>query len=297
MVEISATVVKTLREKTGAGIMDCKSALAECNGDIEAATDYLRKKGLAAASKKAGRVAAEGLIACHKTPNTGSLVELNSETDFVARNDKFQLLAVRLASVASNFGNDVEKMKEHTPDDFARSVAEEVVEHIAIIGENINLRRIATLHINKGVIGSYVHNCVAENLGKIGVLVALESDGDQDKLLNFGKQLCMHIAAARPEALKVEDLDQALVEKETEIIKAQALESGKPAAILDNLIKGRIRKFYEEVVLMEQTFIIDNKTIIKDLLAKFAEELGFPVVLKGYMRFSLGEGIDREESA
>jgi len=297
MAEITANTVKELREKTGAGIMDCKAALSECGGDIESAVDYLRKKGLAAASKKAGRVAAEGLVACYKDTHHGSLIELNSETDFVARNDKFQQLATRLVKVSGEFGNDVDAMKAATPATFSKSVGEEVVEHVAVIGENINLRRIASLKMENGVVASYVHNCVVENLGKIGVLVALESAADSEKLLQHGKHIAMHIAAARPEALRVEDLDASLLERERKIIREQALESGKPAEMVEKMVEGRIRKFYEESVLLEQTYMIDNKTKIKDLLANISQELGSPVSISGYVRFALGEGIDKEEQA
>lgn len=297
MAEITASAVKDLREKTGAGIMDCKTALTECAGDMESAVDYLRKKGLAAASKKAGRVAAEGLVACYKDVHSGSLLELNSETDFVARNEKFQQLAVKLVKVSGQFGDDVVAMKAATPAGFTKIVAEEVIENIAIIGENINLRRIASLKIDKGVVAAYVHNCVVENLGKIGVLVALESAADTDKLLQHGKHIAMHIAAARPEALKIEDLDPILLERERKIIREQALESGKPAEMIEKMVEGRVRKFYEEAVLLEQTYMIDNKTKIKDLLANISQELGSPVSIHSYVRFALGEGVDKEEQA
>lgn len=297
MAEITAHSVKELREKTGAGIMDCKTALSECEGDLESAIDYLRKKGLAAASKKAGRIAAEGIVACYKDLHSGSLLELNSETDFVARNDKFQQLASKLVKVAGQFGNDVEALKASTPAGFNSTVADDVVEHVAIIGENINLRRIASLHIQKGVIASYVHNCIADNLGKIGVLVAISSSADPEKLLEHGKHIAMHIAAARPEALNIVDLDPALLERERKVIRDQALESGKPAEMIERMVEGRIRKYYEESVLMEQVFMIDNKTKIRDLLATISQDLGHPVSIDAYVRFALGEGIDKEEKS
>jgi elongation factor Ts len=292
MVEITANTVKELREKTGAGIMDCKAALSECNGDIEAAVDYLRKKGLAAASKKSGRVAAEGLIACSKTDKSGSLIELNSETDFVARNDKFQQLAKTLVGVAGEFNGDVEAMKVSKPNGFSKTVSEEIVEHIAVIGENINLRRVASISVEDGVVGSYVHNATAENLGKIGVLVALESSGDKEKLMNYGKFLAMHIAAAKPEALERSDLDPKSVEQERQIFIQQSIDSGNSPEIAQKMVEGRMRKFFEEVVLLEQTYMIDNKTKISDLINQISSDVGASVKITKYVRFALGEGID-----
>lgn len=292
MAEITANTVKELREKTGAGIMDCKAALGECNGDIEAAVDYLRKKGLAAASKKSGRVAAEGLIACTKADKSGSLIELNSETDFVARNDKFQQLAKSLVAVAAEFKDDVEAMKASKPNGFSKTVSEEIVEHIAVIGENINLRRIASISVENGVVGSYVHNATAENLGKIGVLVALESSGDKEKLINYGKFIAMHIAAAKPEALQRSDLDPKAVEQERQIFIQQSIDSGNSPEIAQKMVEGRMRKFFEEVVLLEQTYMIDNKTKISELLNQISADVGADVKITKYVRFALGEGID-----
>ena len=295
MTEITAAKVKELREKTDAGIMDCKAALTECAGDMESAVDYLRKKGLAAASKKAGRIAAEGVVACHKSQTHSTLIELNSETDFVARNEKFQQLAVKLVNAAAKFGDDVETFKSSTPAGFNATVAEEIVEGIAIVGENLNLRRIASLEVEKGIVASYVHNCIADNLGKIGVLVTLESDADPKKLETHGKHIAMHIAAARPEALTIENLSPELIDRERRVIREQALESNTKPEIVERMVEGRIAKYYEESVLMEQKFIIDNKTKIKDLLQNISQELGTDVKIGSFVRFALGEGITKKE--
>lgn len=296
MAEITANTVKELREKTGAGIMDCKTALGECGGDIDAAVDYLRKKGLAAASKKSSRIAAEGLIACAKTDHSGSVIELNSETDFVARNEKFQQFAKMLVSVSGEFKGDVDAMKASKPNGFSKTINEEIIEHVAVIGENINLRRIASIEVLNGVVGSYVHNAIAENMGKIGVLVGLESSGDKEKLINYGKLIAMHIAAAKPMVLSREDLKASVVENERDILTQQAIESGNSPEIAKKMVEGRLRKFYEEVVLLEQTYMIDNKTKISVLLEEISKDVGAAVKITGYVRFALGEGIDTQNT-
>jgi elongation factor Ts len=296
MAEITAALVKQLREKTGAGMMDCKKALSETGGDIEGATDWLRTKGLAAAAKKAGRVAAEGLVGVVVEGNSGAVVEVNSETDFVARNDQFQDFVRAVTQLGLASGGDLEALKAADFPGSGRSVADELTEMIATIGENMGLRRVAALSAEGGVLASYIHAAAAPGLGKIGVLVALKSDGDADKLAAFGKQLAMHIAATSPQSVAVADLDPAVVEREREVLKEQAIESGKPPEIAEKMVEGRLRKFYEDVVLLEQTFVIDNETKIAKAVEAAAADAGAPVEVTGFVRFALGEGIEREES-
>ncbi|WP_417515195.1 translation elongation factor Ts [Minwuia sp.] len=296
MAQITAGLVKELREKTGGGMMDCKKALQETDGDLEAAVDWLRKKGLAAAAKKAGRTAAEGLIGVATEGTRGAMVELNSETDFVARNDKFQNIVNNLTAIALKNDGDLAAVKAAAYPGSDRNVEEELTNAIATIGENMSLRRAAGLSVSSGVVSSYVHNAVADGLGKMGVLVALESTGDQAKLDELGKQLAMHVAAANPQAISAEDMDQDTVERERTVLRDQALASGKPAEIVDKMVEGRIRKFYQEVVLMEQTFVIDGETVVKKAVKNAEAGIGAPVAVKGFVRFALGEGIEREES-
>jgi elongation factor Ts len=296
MTTITASMVKDLREKTGAGMMDCKKALSETDGDIEGATDWLRTKGLAAAAKKAGRVAAEGLVGVSIEGDTGSVVEVNSETDFVARNDAFQDFVRNVTQLGLAAGGDLEALKAADYPGSGRSVADELTEMIATIGENMGLRRAASLSAEGGVLASYTHAAASPGLGKIGVLVALKSSGDADKLAAFGKQLAMHIAATNPQSVAVADLDPAVVEREREVLKEQAIESGKPPEIAEKMVEGRLRKFYEEVVLLEQTFVIDNETKISKAVEAAAADAGAPVEVTGFVRFALGEGIEREES-
>ncbi len=294
MAELSAALVKELREKTGAGMLDCKKALTENNCDIEAAVDWLRKKGLASAAKKAGRVAAEGLVAVAASGNVGSVVEVNSETDFVARNDQFQAMARDCASAAlAGQLSDIEALKNAKFAD-GKTAAETITNLIATIGENMSLRRVATLKVGSGIVSSYVHSPVSAGLGKIGVLVALESTGDAGKLAELGKQLAMHIAAAKPEALTVADLDQSKVEREKAIVEEQTKASGKPAEIVAKMVEGRMRKYYEEVVLMEQTYVIDGETKIKQVIENAAKAVGAPVTLAAFIRYGLGEGIEKQ---
>lgn len=296
MAEITAASVKELREKTGAGMMDCKKALIECKGNMEEAVDWLRTKGLAAAGKKAGRVAAEGLVAVALSGNKGAAIELNSETDFVGRNDKFQALARGIVGVALNVGDDVEKIKAAPYPNSSRDVQGEIVEHIAVIGENMSLRRAALVSVSEGAVVSYVHNATAEGLGKIGVLVALESKGDKEKLNALGKQIAMHIAAARPEALQTSDVSTEALDRERAIFSEQARASGKPENIIEKMVEGRIRKYYEEVVLLEQLFVIDGKTKISEVVENTAKEIGSPVKLVNFVRLQLGEGIEKQET-
>jgi elongation factor Ts len=295
MAEITAASVKELRERTGAGMMDCKKALAETGGDMEAAIDWLRTKGLAAAAKKAGRTAAEGLVGVAVEGNRGAVVEVNSETDFVAKNDQFQEFVRTVAGLALKTGGNVENlMTASWPS--GGTVEEKLTSNIATIGENQSLRRAAVLQVSDGVVVSYVHNAAAPGLGKIGVLVALESTGDKAALEALGRQLAMHIAAANPQALTGEDLDPATIERERAIATEKATESGKPADIVAKMVDGAIAKFRKENALMSQIFVMDNRTKIEDVVAAEAKKIGAPVSLNAYVRFQLGEGIEKQAS-
>ncbi|WP_374298415.1 translation elongation factor Ts [Ferrovibrio sp.] len=294
MAEITAALVKDLREKTGAGMMDCKKALAETNGDLDAAIDWLRKKGLSAAAKKAGRVAAEGLVAVAIKDNKGAIVEVNAETDFVARNPQFQTLASGIATVALTAGDDIAKLEAAAFPGTGRNVKDEVTQAIATIGENMTLRRAKTLSVDSGVVVAYVHSALADGLGKLGVLVALKSTGKREVLEQIGKQLAMHIAAANPQSLSTKDLDQSLVERERTVLTDQAAASGKPADIIAKMVEGRIRKFYQEVVLLEQTFVIDGETQVGKVVEKAAKDAGAPIEVTGFVRYQLGEGIEKK---
>jgi len=295
MAEITAALVKELREKSGAGMMDCKKALAESGGDMDAAVDWLRTKGLAAAQKKSSRVAAEGLVGVESRGNEAVVVEVNSETDFVARNDQFQEFVSAVADITLANKGDLEAVAKADYPGTGRSVADELTNRIATIGENMNLRRAAYLSVPKGVVASYIHNQVADGLGKIGVLVALESDGDADKLNEFGRQVAMHVAAAAPQALDVASLDPAVVEKEREVLAGQARESGKPENIIEKMVEGRIRKFYEESVLLQQVWVLDGESRVEDVVKALAKDLGTDVKLAGFVRYQLGEGIEKRE--
>jgi len=294
MAEISASLVKELREKTGAGMMDCKKALNETAGDIEAAIDWLRTKGLAAAAKKAGRLAAEGLVGVAAAGAKGAVVEVNAETDFVARNDQFQGFVKGFAELALAQGGDIEVLKAAKVAS-GKTAAEELTALIATVGENMNLRRVAQLSVSEGVVASYVHSAIAPGLGKIGVLVALESAGDVAKLSEVGRQIAMHIAAANPLFLSVDAVDGAALERERAVLTEQASASGKPPAVIEKMVEGRIRKYYEEVVLLEQVYVIDGESKIKLVVENCAKALGVPVKLTGFARFALGEGIEKEE--
>jgi len=296
MAEITAATVKDLRERSGAGMMDCKKALAETNGDMEAAVDWLRTKGLATAAKKSGRTAAEGLVGVAVQGHRGAAVEVNSETDFVAKNDQFQSFVRDVAQLALTTGDDVEALKAAGYPGGSGSVADKLTSNIATIGENQSLRRVRTLEVANGVVVPYVHNAVAAGLGKIGVLVALESEAPAETLEALGKQLAMHIAAASPQALDEEGLDPATVERERAIAAEKAAESGKPANIVEKMVEGAVAKFRKEVALLSQLFVIDNKTPIRDVVATAAKAAGTPIVLKDYVRFQLGEGIEKQSS-
>lgn len=296
MAEITAQLVKDLRDKTGAGMMDCKKALVEAAGDLEAAVDWLRKKGLSAAAKKAGRVAAEGLVAVAGNGATAAVVEVNAETDFVGRNAQFQQAVAQIAQIALTGNGDVEALKVAAYPGTGRNVQDELTNLIATIGENMSLRRVAKLSVGQGLVASYVHNAVVPGVGKIGVLVALESSADQAKLAELGKQIAMHVAAAAPQALTTADVDPAKLEREKAILTEQAAGSGKPAEIIAKMVEGRIRKYYEEVVLLEQVYAIDGETKISKVMENAAKTLGAPVKLAGFARFQLGEGIEKEQS-
>lgn len=290
---ITAAMVKELREKSGAGMMDCKTALNESGGDMEAAVDWLRTKGLAKAAKKAGRVAAEGLIGVATDGTKAAAIELNSETDFVARNEGFQELVAKVAQAAIGTDGSVEAVAGANLD--GKPVADAITDAIATIGENMTLRRSALLASNEGVVSTYVHGAVADGLGKIGVLVALDSSGDKEKLNALGRQIAMHVAATSPLALNVAALDQAVVEREKAVFSEQARESGKPENIIEKMVEGRLRKFYEEVTLEKQAFVINPDQTVEQAVEALAKELGTEVRLSGFVRFALGEGIEKEE--
>ena len=293
MAEITAALVKDLREKTGAGMMDCKKALNEVAGDIEAAVDWLRKKGLAAAAKKAGRVAAEGLVAVATDGTSGAVVEVNAETDFVARNDQFQTFVANVGKLALDKGDDVAVLKAAAYGN-GKTTEEELTALIATIGENMNFRRAKKLSVGSGIVAGYVHSAAAPGLGKIGVLVALESTGDAAKLADVGKQIAMHIAAANPLFLNIDSVDQGALEREKAVLTEQAAASGKPAEVVEKMVVGRVRKYYEEVVLLEQVFVMDGETKISKVVENAAKEVGAPVALTGFARFALGEGIEKQ---
>jgi len=294
MAEITAATVKELRERTGAGMMDCKKALAETNGEMEAAIDWLRTKGLAAAAKKAGRTAAEGLIGVAVAGTRGAVVEVNSETDFVAKNEIFQDFVRNVAQIALEKGTHVEALSAA---DYPAggTVAEALTNNIAKIGENQSLRRAAVAEVTQGVVVPYVHNQVAPGLGKIGVLVALESGASVDTLMALGKQIAMHVAAANPLALNADELDPALVERERSIAMEKAKESGKPQNIVEKMVEGGLAKFRKDNALLSQLFVMDGKTPVADVVASAAKDAGTAVILKGFVRFQLGEGIEKKQ--
>jgi elongation factor Ts len=288
---LSASMVKELRQKSGAGMMDCKKALQETDGVMEKAVDWLRKNGLSAVAKKSGRVAAEGLIGITVKENFGAIIEINSETDFVARNELFQNFVSTCSELALN-NSDIDVLKLMPYPNSDRTVEEELTNNIATIGENMNIRRIETLKISNGVIISYVHNSIKEGLGKLGVLVSIKTDIRSDKILTLGKQIAMHIAATSPQSLNIEDLDNEMVEREKQVLIDQALASGKPKDIAEKMVIGRMQKFYQDVVLNEQIFVIDGETKIKDVIIKLGKELNSNIELISFRRLTLGEGIE-----
>ncbi len=296
MAEITAALVKELRDKTGAGMMDCKRALSETSGDVEGAVDWLRKKGLAAAAKKAGRVAAEGLVGTAVAERRGAVVEINAETDFVARNETFQAYVRTVAELARDRGDEPEALKDAAFPGTGRSVGDELTHMIATIGENMALRRARRLEVKSGVVASYMHNALAPGLGKIGVLVALESTGDAGALAALGRQLAMHVAAANPQYLDIASVDPVALERERGVLREQARATGKGDAIIDKMVEGRLRKFYEEVVLMEQIFVVDGESRVAKVVEAAAKQAGAPVRVAAFVRFALGEGIDKGTS-
>ncbi|MEA2983875.1 MAG: elongation factor Ts [Alphaproteobacteria bacterium] len=294
MANITAQMVKELREQTGAGMMDCKAALAENNGDMDAAVDWLRKKGLSKAAKKAGRVAAEGLIGIALAGTKGVVVEVNSETDFVARNDQFQGLVKMIAQVALDAGTDVEKLKAAKAGSI--TVAEAISDTIAKIGENMTLRRAAALSVSKGAVGSYVHSSVADGLGKIGVLVGLESTGKSAELMALGRMLAMHVAASNPQAVDSSGLDPAAVAREKAVLADKAKASGKPANVIEKIVESGLKTYYKEVCLLDQVYAIDPSKSVAQALKEAETRVGAPIKVTGFVRYALGEGIDKQES-
>jgi elongation factor Ts len=296
MAEVTAALVKELREKTGAGMMDCKRALDDSSGDIEAAVDWLRKKGLAAAAKKSGRVAAEGLIGVATTAAAGALVEVNSETDFVARNEAFQRFVRTVAELAVAGDGELETLLRTPYPGTGRSVADELTHLIATIGENLVLRRSTRLSVREGGVFSYMHNTLAPGLGKIGVIVALESAADRAALADLGRQLAMHVAAAAPLYLDIASVPAAALDRERNVLAEQARASGKDEGIVARMVEGRLRKFYEEVVLLEQIFVVDQETRIAKVVENAARAAGAPIAVTGFARYALGEGIEKNRS-
>ena len=293
---LSASMVKELREKSGAGMMDCKKALVETNGNMEDAIDWLRKQGLSAVAKKSSRVAAEGLIGISINGVQGAIVEINSETDFVARNELFQGFVKKCSNLVLTHKSDIDALKALPFPDTGRSVDQELSNNIATIGENMNIRRVEYLEVSEGVLVSYIHNKITEDLGKLGVIVAIESQAKQSQLLEVGKQIAMHIAATSPKSLNIEDLDSDLVNREREVLIDQAMSSGKPKEIAEKMVQGRLQKFFQEVVLNEQTSVIDGETKIKDIIKNLSNDLGTDVRIKDFKILKLGEGIEVAEN-
>ena len=293
---LSASMVKELREKSGAGMMDCKKALVESNGSMEDAIDWLRKQGLSAVAKKSSRVAAEGLIGISINGVQGAIVEINSETDFVARNELFQNFVKKCSSLVLTHKSDIDALKASPFTDTGRSVNQELANNIATIGENMNIRRVEYLEVSEGVLFSYIHNKVTEDLGKLGVIVAIESKAKENQLEDVGKQIAMHIAATSPKSLNIDDLDKDLVQREKEVLIDQAMSSGKPKEIAEKMVQGRLQKFFQEVVLNEQISVIDGETKIKDVINKLSNNLGTEVKISDFKILKLGEGIEVAEN-
>ncbi|MFV9875355.1 MAG: translation elongation factor Ts [Rickettsiales endosymbiont of Dermacentor nuttalli] len=294
---INVNQIKQLRENTGAGMMDCRKALEEVSGDFNAAVDWLRTKGLAAAVKKSSRVVAEGLICIITKGNKGCMVELNSETDFVARNEQFHKLLHTITNIAlDNNVHDVGQLKNIKYLDSGKTVQEVIADNIAVIGENMNLRRVAITEVTQGIMGHYIHNTITESMGAIGVMIALESTSNREELNSLAEQLAMHVAATKPEVTSISEVNLKNIEQEKRIFMEQAKASGKPTNVIEKMVEGRLRKYYEEVVLLEQTFVIDGKTKISDLLEKTSAKIGAPIKITSFIKFVLGEGIKREES-
>ncbi len=294
MATITAQMVKDLREMTGAGMMDCKAALGETSGNVDAAVDWLRKKGLSKAAKKADRVAAEGLIGVAVKGIKGDVVELNSETDFVARNDLFQGLVRMAADLALDVGPDVEKIKAAKVG--SKTMAEAIAETVAKIGENMTLRRAAELSVGKGAVGSYVHNSVTEGLGKIGVLVALESTGKTDELSSLGRMIAMHVAATNPQAIDAAGLDPAVVAREKDVLAEKFKQQGKPANVIEKIVESGLKTYYKEVCLLDQPYVHDDKKSVAQALKEAEGRVGAPIKITGFVRYKLGEGVEKQDS-
>ena len=292
---LSASMVKELREKSGAGMMDCKKALVETNGNMEDAIDWLRKQGLSAVAKKSSRVAAEGLIGISINGVQGAIVEINSETDFVARNELFQSFVKKCSNLVLSHKSDIDALKALPFPDTGRTVDQELSNNIATIGENMNIRRVEYLEVSEGILVSYIHNNITENLGKLGVIVAIDTQAKHSQLLEV-KQIAMHIAATSPKSLNIEDLDSDLVNREREVLIDQAMSSGKPKEIAEKMVQGRLQKFFQEVVLNEQTSVIDGETKIKDIIKNLSIDLGTDVQIKDFKILKLGEGIEVAEN-
>ena len=295
MPDIKASLVKELRQQTGAGMMDCKRALTEMSGDMDQSVDWLRRKGLAAAAKKAGRVASEGLVTLIVDGHSGALVEVNSETDFVARNEDFQGFSRKVAQLALKCDGNIDHLKRTNYSESGLTVEEELVELVGRIGENMVLRRSGVVSVQEGVVGSYIHNSVNDGMGKIGVVVGLESSGEKDALLELGRKLAMHICAAKPEAIERDGLDPNALSRERDVLRKQAKDSGKESEIIDKIVDGRLRKYYEEVVLKEQIFVVDGETRVDAIIDAVGKEIGAPIEVSGFLRFELGEGIEKLE--
>ncbi|MCP4935454.1 MAG: elongation factor Ts [bacterium] len=295
MATITAGLIKELRDKTGAGMMDCKAALQENDGDIEASIDWLRTKGIAKADKKSSRIAAEGLVGVSSDGKKAALVEVNSETDFVARNDDFQAMVCTIAKIANQVDGDFDKLSASNYEGSEKTIAEFIKEMVGSIGENLSLRRSGALSVDNGIVASYVHNAIADGLGKIGVLVALESDGDAGKLEAIGKQIAMHVAATSPLSLNKDELDPDVIAKERAVLVEQAKESGKPDNIIDKMVDGRMHKFFQEVVLLSQSFVINPDLTVEKALKEAEDSVGASIRLVAFERFALGEGIDKKE--
>jgi elongation factor Ts len=289
-------LIEELRGRTGAGILDCQNAIKEAQGNVEEAVTILRKKGIAKAEKKADRTAAEGLIGLKISGKSGAIIEVNSETDFVARNEKFQALCNNIIESAYKNHGDLEKTLASPYAESQKSVTEEIKENSGIIGERLTFRRASFISVDSGIVVSYIHNSTTSNLGKIGVLITLKSSADEEQLKVIGKQIAMHIAATSPKALNINEVDSQLIEKEKQIYFAEAETSGKPANVIEKMIEGKMRKFYEEVVLLEQFFVMDNKLRVKEFLESKAKELNSSIEIEGFIRYQVGEGIEKAEN-
>ena len=295
MPDIKASLVKELRQQTGAGMMDCKRALTEMSGDMDQSVDWLRRKGLAAAAKKAARAAAEGLVTRLVDGHRGALGEVNAETDFVARNTDFQGFSRKVARLALMCDGNIDHLKRSNYSESGLKVEEELVELVGRIGENMVLRRSGVVSVQEGVVGSYIHNSVKDGMGKIGVVVGLESSGEKDALLELGRKLAMHICAAKPEAIERDGLDPNALSRERDVLRKQAKDSGKESEIIDKIVDGRLRKYYEEVVLKEQIFLVDGESRVDAIIDAVGKEIGAPIEVSGFLRFELGEGIEKVE--